>query len=199
MTDDPQNWTDADLVRLAKRGDHAAWTVIYERYRGQINAHAYRMMDDTDTAQEITNDCFLKVWRALPGMDPDGPLHLSAYLHRAASNLCIDHLRRRQRIRWVPWEPHSHDDLLSVRSEDADPATIAERQERQRTVRDAMNQISPRHRLALYLREWQGLSCTEIGLALGVSRSAVKSMLFRARGELRAILLERINERAGAA
>lgn len=68
-----------------------------------------------------------------------------------------------------------------------DPEREAIRSETQELVQRVLTQMNPRHRLALILREYEGLSCEEIGQIMGLSRSAVKSVLFRAREEFRRI------------
>ena len=142
------------------------------------------MMGDADDARDLTQDCFVKAYRALPRARPDS--NVSAWLHRIASNACLDVLRRRQRLRWLPWEGPKHDHLLISTPID-DPERAAISQETRVTVQRVLDKMSHRHRLALILREYEGLSCEEIGEVMNLSRSAVKSMLFRAREEFRRV------------
>jgi RNA polymerase sigma-70 factor (ECF subfamily) len=112
--------------------------------------------------------------------------NLSAWLHRIAANACLDVLRRRQRLRWLPWDGPKHDHLLWSDPAD-DPERAAVGAEARAAVRRALAGVSPRHQRALTLRAYDGLSCAEIGAAMGLSRAAVKSLLFRACLELRAV------------
>ena len=95
----------------------------------------------------------------------------------------MDLLRRRQRVRWLPWETAKHD-RPSARAED-DPERTLLGGETQTAVQRVLAAMSPRNRQAMILREYEGLSCEDIGEVMGVSRSAVKSMLFRGREEFR--------------
>ncbi len=178
--DDPE----ALLIARAKQGEAAAFEAIVQRYERQIYSFTYRMLGNGDDAYDVTQECFVKAYRALGRTRDD--LNLSAWLHRIAANACLDVLRRRQRLRWLPWEAPKHDHLLLSTPID-DPERSALSQETRVAVQQVLNRMSHRHRTALILREYEGLSCEEIGEVMGLSRSAVKSMLFRARDEFRRV------------
>lgn len=173
---------EAALVRRAKAGDDDAFAALVERYQGPIYALGYRMLRNPDDAADLAQDTFVKAYRALGRTNE--ALNVSAWLFRIASNACLDILRRRQRLRWLPWEGPKRDHLLLGSPAD-DPERQALSQETSLLVQQVLDRMAPRHRLALLLREYEGLSCAEIGQVLGLSRSATKSMLFRAREEFR--------------
>ncbi|TVR72493.1 MAG: sigma-70 family RNA polymerase sigma factor [Sphaerobacteraceae bacterium] len=173
-------------IARAKAGDQAAFEAIFQLYERQIYGFIYRMMGNAEDANDLTQDCFIRAYKALSQTNDD--LNISAWLHRIASNACLDVLRRRQRIRWLPWESHKHEHLLHGRPLD-EPESNALRSETQMTVQQVISQMSPRNRMALILREYEGMSCEEIGQIMGLSRSAVKSVLFRGREEFRRIYL----------
>ena len=172
---------EAAWIARAKAGDQAAFAAIFTRYERRIYSFIYRMMGDPDDAYDLTQDTFLKAYRALGKTDDE--LNVNAWLHRIASNACMDLLRRRQRVRWLPWETAKHD-RPSARAED-DPERSLIGGETQTAVQRVLAAMSPRNRQAMILREYEGLSCEDIGEVMGVSRSAVKSMLFRGREEFR--------------
>ncbi|RIK46334.1 MAG: RNA polymerase subunit sigma-24 [Chloroflexi bacterium] len=174
-------------VSRAKEGDQAAFEAIVQRYERQIYSFVYRMMGDADDAYDLTQDCFVRAYKSLSSTNHE--LNVSAWLHRIASNACLDVLRRRQRIRWLPWDPVKHDGMLEAHASD-DPERLAVARETSSSVQDVLNRMSPRNRLALVLREYEGLSCEEIGDIMGLSRSAVKSVLFRGREEFRKLYLD---------
>lgn len=169
-------------VSRARAGDQAAFEAIFQRYERQIYSFTYRMMGDADDAYDLTQDCFVRAYRNLE--KTNGDLNVSAWLHRIASNACLDVLRRRKRIRWLPWDNDKHENLLPSHITD-DPEQTAVATEIRQDVQIILNQMTPRNRLALLLREFEGLSTEEIGEVMGLSRSAVKSVLFRAREEFR--------------
>lgn len=169
-------------VSRAKAGDQAAFEAIVQRYERQIYSFVYRMMGNPDDAYDLTQDCFVRAYRNLGSTNTE--LNISAWLHRIASNACLDVLRRRKRIRWMPWEDSKHEPLLGSHELD-DPERRAVSVETSSLVQDTLNKMSPRNRAALIMREYEGMSCEEIGDVLGLSRSAVKSILFRGREEFR--------------
>ena len=169
-------------VSRARAGDQAAFEAIFQRYERQIYSFTYRMMGDPDDAYDLTQDCFIKAYRNLE--KTNGDLNVSAWLHRIASNACLDVLRRRKRIRWMPWDNEKHENLLPSHTADDPEQTMVATEIRQ-DVQIILNTMTPRNRLALLLREFEGLSTEEIGEVMGLSRSAVKSVLFRAREEFR--------------
>lgn len=172
---------EASWVARAKAGDQAAFAALFARYERRIYSFVYRMMGDADDAFDLTQETFLKAYRALDKTDAE--LNVNAWLHRIASNACMDVLRRRQRIRWLPWEGAKHDRASHRRDDDPEGKLIGD--ETQRAVARVLQAMSPRNRQAMVLREYEGLSCEDIGEVMGVSRSAVKSILFRGREEFR--------------
>jgi len=175
---------EATWVTRAKEGDQSAFEIIFQQYERQIYGFIYRMMGNPEDANDLTQECFIRAYKALSQTSDD--LNVSAWLHRIASNACLDILRRRQRILWLPWESHKHEHLLHGRPID-DPERNAISNETRESVQRALNRMSPRNRVALVLREYEGSSCEDIGRVMGLSRSAVKSVLFRGREEFRKI------------
>ena len=108
----PVTTTDeATWIARARSGDGAAFDALYTRYERQIYAYVYRTMNgNPDDATDLTQETFLKAYKALGKTSDD--LNISAWLHRIAYNTCLDELRRRQRIRWQPWDIMKHDRLL---------------------------------------------------------------------------------------
>lgn len=170
------------LVNLAKAGDHAAFGELVERYQRQIYVFTFRMMGNADDAADLTQECFVRAFRSLARTNNE--LNVSAWLHRIASNACLDVLRRKQRIRWLRWDNAKHERLLDSHPTD-NPERVALAVENTSDVQLILDRLSDRNRLALILREYEGLSTHEIGEVMGLSRSAVKSVLFRAREEFR--------------
>ena len=168
-------------VARARAGDRVAFAELYARYERRIYSFVYRTMGDPDDAAELTQETFLKAYRALGKID--GELNVNAWLHRIAANACTDVLRRRKRVRWLPWGALDRDDP-GERLE-GDPADALLGAETRHAVQRTLLSQPPHYRQALLLREHEGLSCEEIGAALGLSAAAAKSLLFRAREDFR--------------
>lgn len=173
-----------DLILRAKEGDDDAFAQLYTIYQHQICAFCYHLMGDHDVADDLTQDTFVKAYRAIARTG--NKLNILTWLYRIALNTCLDALRRQQRLRMLPWEGPKHDQLLLAGRLD-EPDHAADVAEDVLAVQRTLDRMGPRNRLGLVLREYEDLSCTEIGEVLGMSRSATKSMLFRARAEFRAV------------
>lgn len=170
-------------IEGARRGDIPSFETLLHRYERQIFAFTYRMMGgDAADAEDLTQETFIKAYRALPRTAPG--LHLSGWLHRIAANCCRDELRRRRRAQCQHWDATVHEPLFPARPEEG-PEAVTLQKEADARVQGVLNRMRPRNRQALVLREYAGLSCEEIGTIMGVSHKAVKSTLFRAREEFR--------------
>ncbi len=187
---DETNW-----IARARQGDAAAFEAIYQRYERRIYSFVYRMMANPEDASDLTQDTFVKAYLALPRTTPD--LNVSAWLHRIASNACLDVLRRRRLVQWLPWDVFDTNPAMEPAAPD-DPAASFIRQETEHEVQHILSLLTPKHRTALVLKEYQGLSCDEIADIMGTSRSAIKSLLFRAREEFRQVT-EREKQKTPAA
>ncbi len=167
-----------------RRDDEAAFALLVGRYERPIFGFVLRMMDgNAADAADLTQETFIKAHRAL-GRTP-ASLNANAWLNAIAANCCRDELRRRRRrARWQPWDEAVHD-VCAPADDETDPERIALRREADAGVRGILARMSPRNKRALVLRECVGLSYAEVGVAMGVSPQALKSMLFRAREEFR--------------
>jgi len=143
---------------------------LVSRHYGRIHRYLLRLVHDGGLAEDLTQDTFIKAYRALPGTRPD--LAFKAWLYRIATNTAISHLRRRKLVRWVPF--------LS----DQDHATeesVERSINRKHDVEQALAKIPQHYAAALLLRHYQGLSLAETAQALEITENAAKLRLFRAR------------------
>lgn len=177
-------WDEVTCIERARQGDQAAFAEIYLHFERPIYSLVYRLMGNSEDAFDITQDVFVKAYKALARTSPD--LNLSAWLHRIASNTCLDVLRRRKIVRWLPWDPTEHANITPA-SESDEPERRLMGEETRLQVQAVLNQMNERYRLCLILREYQELSCEEIADIMATTRQAVKSMLFRARDQFREI------------
>lgn len=86
-------------IARAKAGDEEAFTLLYQKYERTIYQFIYRMVGNAEDANDLTQECFLRAYKALPQTSDD--LNLGAWLRRIATNVCLDTLRRRNRLRWL--------------------------------------------------------------------------------------------------
>jgi RNA polymerase sigma-70 factor (ECF subfamily) len=167
---------DGELVGRARAGDPVAFEQLFERYHAPILNYLHRMVGDRALAEDLTQDAFVKAYRALPNTRAD--LAFKAWIYRIATNTAISHLRRRKIIRWVPFlagQDHASDESID--------RSVSRRYD----VEQALNQLPQHYAAALLLRHYQGLSLAETATALGVTENAAKLRLFRARKAFAAI------------
>ena len=181
-----------DEARLAQRvrdGDHDAFDEIFRIYHARIYNYVYRLVENPQDAQDLTQESFLKAYRALRrGAQPD---NLSAWLYRISSNTCLDALRRHRLIRWQPLEKLlTVLNVASTRSPEEQVLQSEQRAERQSEIERVLAQLPPRYRMYLILREREGFSYQEIAAATGDSLDTVKVTLYRARERARQIGLK---------
>jgi RNA polymerase sigma-70 factor (ECF subfamily) len=141
-----------------------------------VYAHALRFFGDSQTAQDIAQEVFVKVFRSLDSFDERS--RFSTWLYRITRNTCLDEVRAGRR-RPIPVDPLDHQ---PVGEDIADGAALAV------TVEMAMRALPPEDRDALSAVSVFGLTYLEAGEALGVPAGTVKSRVFRARRTLAAAL-----------
>lgn len=174
---------DETLLAKFARGDQAAARALAMRHTPRVLAVATRMLRDRDEAEDVAQEAMLRLWRIAPDWRA-GEAKVSTWLHRVASNLCIDRLRRKRRD-GPPLDeaPEPVDGRAS-----ADARLIAG--DRANAVMAAMDRLPERQRSAVALRHFEDLGNPEIGEILGVSVEAVESLLARGRRTLANILAE---------
>ncbi len=161
------------LVQATLRGDQSAFQRIVELYQGPVYNLAYRMLNNAQDAEDAAQEIFLRVYTKLTMYDQGRKF--STWLFSVASNHCIDRLRRRRPI--VPL-----DDLaFGLPSKEDGPERYALRSELKDVVQEALNTLPDHYRLVAILRYWNDLSYNEIVEVTGLSESAVKTRLHRAR------------------
>jgi RNA polymerase sigma factor (sigma-70 family) len=179
--------TDEELVAATRSGDDRAFEELYSRYRSRISAFAHGMTHDYGRAEDIAQEVFISALRRLRATDR--PIAFKPWIFEIARNACIDEHRRTRRSREVPIERDGDgdSDLGELRlAHAATPAAdvAAESKQALKDLRGAFAGLSERHHKIIVLRELEGLSYSEIGDKLGMSKMVVESTLFRARRRL---------------
>ena len=187
------NFDDVALVREAQAGNRAAFEELVHRYDRDVLRLALNLMKRTEDARDVYQEAFLKIYRNLHRFRFECSFY--TWLYRIVTNVCLDHLRRRQ-ARPEDQAPELH----AAQQEDAG-TDFFERQREQRPTLDperhllgeeikkrlasAMERLSPRERIVFEMKHYQGLKLRAIGDALGTSEETVKNSLFRATRKLR--------------
>lgn len=178
-------------LRRAQRGDERAWRVLVERYQEPVHALIWRLLAGRarHRVEDLVQETFVRVLRALPGFDPAGPASLQTWMLTIATRLTLNEMRRP--------EPESLD-VEPIGSERTDAS--AQRQRLGAAIAAGMAALPDAQRAVLVLREYEGLEYDEIATVLELDLGTVKSRLARARAALRAHLsaaLPELEERGG--
>ena len=187
---DPATLSSAEqdrlLVQAALGGNQAAFGELVTRYQTAVYNMAYRMLGDPTEAEDAAQEVFVRAWNQLHTFQQDR--RFSTWLLSIASHYSIDLLRRRK-----PQAPLD-DVALFVQSDDPEPEELAIKAEQSDMVRQLLNTLPDKYRSVTVLRYYNDLSYDEIAKATGLTESAVKTQLHRARK----MLAEEIAEAAGS-
>lgn len=173
------------LVRRAQNGDLDAFEALLRAHEKSVYNLALRMTGSPEDAEDMAQEAFLKLWRALP--DFRWECKFSVWLYRIVSNVCLDLLRRQSRRPSVSLSVEDEDGEVSeleIPDERLSPEHLLEQKLTREAVQRGLALLPDEQRQILLLRELQGLSYEEIGAALSLEPGTVKSRLFRARKRL---------------
>jgi RNA polymerase sigma-70 factor (ECF subfamily) len=186
------NGDDGALVERCLRGDERAYRELISRYRRQVYTVALRMMRSAEDAEDVTQEVFIRMFRALDRYDPTRPF--GAWIQTITSRLCIDHLRRR-RLRPVSlFQRDTQSDeeyMIEVEDQGPGPEVLAQHQEESQRADALIDSLPEHYRIVVMMRHVQDLSYEEIAEALHLPLGTVKARIHRARE----ILKNRIEER----
>jgi RNA polymerase sigma-70 factor (ECF subfamily) len=183
---------DALLARAAARGDRAAFARLVDLHRRSVHGLAFRLLRDPEEARDAAQETFVRAWGAVSTYDASQPF--GPWILRIARNHALDLLRRRipaARQVALDAEPEEGSPHLELAG-DAVPADSALEQAQVRaTLESAVAALPPNYREVVQLFHVEQLSYREIAETLDVPMGTVMTWLHRARGKLRATLLER--------
>lgn len=184
---------DAELVRRAQAGDHAAFRELFDRYHKRVYSVAFGVLKNRHDALDCVQEGFVKVHRHLPNFQ--GSSSFYTWLYRIVMNLAIDQLRRRKTARPVEFDDglrrDSHepgDDAIVSRLLDENPRKAVIRRELLERVQAALAELPEYHRQVILLREIEGMSYEEMAEALDVPKGTIMSRLFHARKKMQEAL-----------
>jgi len=184
--------SDVELMLAFRAGDDAAFSVLVERHQDSVMSLAYRLLGNRPDAEDLAQEVFLRVYRARRRWRPEAKF--TTWLYRVAVNACLNEVRGRKTralhgaapLREAGWEDGAAP-AAGGGSGDG-PADRLAREELHGRVRAAVDALPERQRLALLLNKFHGLGYEELAGSLELSVPAVKSLLTRARENVRAAL-----------
>ena len=182
---------DVVLVAASKRGELLAFEELVARHRDKVFARALSMVRNPEEAMDLSQEAWVKAWQRLVQFHGDSSF--LTWMTRIVINLCLDHLRRQQRIRSESLEQLEEDSGGVERQMppvEARPAENLDRQELRKRIDAALAQLSHEHRTVLILHEFEGLEYKEIAKRMECSTGTIMSRLFYARRKMAVLLSE---------
>ncbi|MEM1106797.1 MAG: RNA polymerase sigma factor [Pseudomonadota bacterium] len=168
-------------IRAGAAGNRLAQSALVTRHLPRVYALAARLVGNPATAEDITQEVFLRAWKQLPHWEPKA--RFSTWLYRVTVNLCRDHFRKKREVTM---------DLLPEREEPSlGPEERLSQSQTSRRLLTAIHELPERQRAALVLCALEGHSNIEAAEIMEVSVEALESLLSRARRKLRAHAFER--------
>ena len=172
---------DEDLLLAAGRGDRQAFGRLVERHHRAVVQFIYRFLGDVDrnSAEDLAQDVFLKAWKGARSYRPRAKA--STWLLRIARNTSLNYRRSHRLRRTLPLDEGDARNQATPNQVTDDTGA----RERAHDIQAMIASLPDRQRAAIILRHYQELVYSDIAAVLGISVSAVESLLFRARAALR--------------
>ncbi|WP_432485974.1 RNA polymerase sigma factor SigE [Kineococcus esterisolvens] len=161
------------------------WEEVVRDHSGRVYRLAYRLTGNRHDAEDLTQEVFVRVFRSLSSYQPGT---FEGWLHRITTNLFLDQVRRKQRIRFDALAEDAGEKLPST---DVGPERAFEHRNLDDDVQAALDSLPPDFRAVVVLCDIEGLSYEEIAATLGVKLGTVRSRIHRGRAQLRTALAHR--------
>jgi RNA polymerase sigma-70 factor (ECF subfamily) len=182
-----ENSLDVELMARAGEGDHEAFRRLVERHQHSVVGTVAKMLGNPSEAEDIAQQVFLRLWRHAKRYRPEAKF--TTYLFTITRNLVFNETRRLSRRKEVSADEREENSHTLI---EADPVRQPDNEllqdELRREVDKAIAVLPDAQRLAVVLRRYEQMPYEEIAVVLGLSVSAVKSLLFRARTTLKDLL-----------
>jgi RNA polymerase sigma-70 factor (ECF subfamily) len=180
--------SDKELVKRCQ-ADQAAFEELMQRYKKAVFAYARATTGSSQDAEEVTQDVFVKIYRAAHRFDAH--YSFTTWLYKITSNTCKNKLRGHRR---PMMSLDNEESPVVVIGSDVNPLDAYSRKVEIAEVRTAIGELPPRYRQVLYLRYVESLSYRAIAEALGLSIGNVEARIFRGKERVRRILLKKLTE-----
>jgi RNA polymerase sigma-70 factor (ECF subfamily) len=175
---------DLKLIRLTLGGDRSAFEVLYRRYMKKIYGLVFRMVGTSQEAEEVTQEVFYQVYKALPNFQ--GKSQFYTWIYRIATNVALQHVKKAVRKK----RETSFEEALETTTPHGfagagSPERVAESRDFYSALERAINSLPPNQRLVMILGPIQGHSYDQMAHILGTSEEVIKGRLHRARENIR--------------
>jgi RNA polymerase sigma-70 factor (ECF subfamily) len=165
------------MVRIGE-GDMEALRLLVETHQARVIGTISKMLGSDAEAEDLAQQVFIRVWKSAPRYRPTAKF--TTWLFRITRNLVFNELRRKRHF-----ADQAEEIPEPTERGDKEPDRVLMGEELQLAIQDAINRLPDSQRMAIILRRYEEMAYEEIAKVMGTTVSAVKSILFRARAELR--------------
>jgi len=173
MTKPEQNISEQDLIAKIRNSDEKAFKILYRQYSSMLYAFLWRKTGNSDTAEDLIQELFIKVWNNRKTLDADR--NIKAYLYRSANNLAIDHLRSKKNL-VVSFEDNQYNNPVY---------NIDENFDLEEKIKKAVKQLPAQQQNVFWLSRFEGLKYGEIAEMLNIAPKTVENHIAKALVALR--------------
>jgi len=173
---------EANLVAASKKGDQDSFAKLVQQHQRRVFNLVFRMLQQYEEANEVTQETFLAAWQGLPSFRGDA--RFSTWLYRIAYNCALKQLEQRKRDRAIQVELQTEEMVASSTQEQRVDAEIESRA-RQALVHEQLANLPAKYRIVLVLRHLQDMTYEEMAEILTMPIGTIKTHLFRARNLLK--------------
>lgn len=175
------------LIEKVKNGSRSAFEELVKLHEKNVYNLALKLLRNREDALDAAQDAFLKAWIGLKSFRGDSKF--SAWLYRLTYNTCLDIIRKSKKGEIISLTSENEDETdFEIRDDKPTPEEYAEKQEMRETVREAVSSLHEEYRQIIIMREFTGLSYSEIAVMTGLNEGTVKSRISRGRQKLAEIL-----------
>lgn len=170
------NTNDADLVEKVKSGDKSGFNKIILKYQKQVYRFARRLLNEHDDADDVTQEVFIRLYNSFG--DFRGDSKLSTYIYRITYNLCLNHIKKKNRFQKMNVSIELESNLTS--GDDANPEYDFVEKEKQIIIKEAYESLPEKQKAVFNLRFYENLTYEEISKITGKSVGGIKANYFHA-------------------
>ncbi|HDL00887.1 MAG TPA: RNA polymerase sigma factor [candidate division Zixibacteria bacterium] len=173
---------ESELIDKIKKDENAAFRTFYEIYKDMIYNVCYRILNDKQDAEDVTQDVFVKAIHSVHQFR--GNATISTWLYQIAVNTSLNYFRRKKIIKWLSLDFLMGKEEYFLDNSKARPDLELEKTESEALIRYAIHSLPARQRTAIILQRYEGLSYREIAEIMKTSLSAVESLIHHAKDNL---------------
>ena len=191
LTNEMKN-DEAHIIHRILEGETSLYEYFLDKYSQQVFVLIVRIVENQEDAEELTQDTFLKAFEHLSSFKAESSF--STWIYRITANTCIDEMRKRKGRQSFSLEEELESEEGSMQRQVADAGETPEesmlREEQKSEILQALESLSPEHKVAVILRDIKGLSYEEIAEILELTLGTVKSRISRGRNQLKQEILK---------